>query len=197
MNEIDYYPELCEKLEKYLLSYLPANTSIKYSYNSTLATLVSEIEQGFNIKSSLSKSYLPKLKLDILFGIKSAETKEIVFVLFEVKYLKQLGLAEYSQLVGYLQVAKQINFGILLVVLKSNSTSQLSNDFSEIINMKNLPMEWQLLFSSTDKQYSFKSGICYYTPNNGIDWINTREINGISGFDELAQLISNNDKTNN
>jgi len=192
MNEIDFYPEICAKLEKYLLTYLPENVLIKYAYNNTLPTLVYEIEQSFNLKSKLSITYLPKLKLDILFGIKLADSTDIVFVLFEVKYLKETGLAGYSQLVGYLQVAKKIAFGILLVVLKPDSYSQLSNDFSEIINMKHLPMEWQLKFSATDKKYLFRSGICYYTPNNGIDWINAQESNGISSFEELAKLITNN-----
>ncbi len=190
MNEIEFYPELCLKLEKYLKSYSPVGTTIKYAYNSNLTNLVAVIEREFNLKSSLSLSYLPNLKLDILFGIKLPNKTDIDYILFEVKYLKQLGLAEYSQLVGYLQVAKQIRIGILLLVLKYPSASQLSNDFSEIINMKDIPMEWQLVFDNSKNDYKFNAGICYYVPNNGIEWINTIDVNGISSFENLTSLLN-------
>jgi hypothetical protein len=124
--------------------------------------------------------------LDILFGIKF--DNDISYVLFEVKYLKQLGLAEYSQLTGYLQVAKNIKLGILFLVLKPNSSSSISSDFNEIIRTNNLPMKWKTLISkiSCEDEYSYKTGISYYVPNNGIDWIDTKNIGGISSFEELA-----------
>ncbi len=189
MSEIDFYPELCVKLEKYLLSYLPKRTTIKYAYNNNLSNLIRDIEIDFNIKSSISNSYLPNLKLDILIGINLSGDDDIIYLLFEVKHLKQLSLADYSQLTGYLQVAKQIKFGFLLIVLKEDSSSQLSNVFSDIINMKSLPMDWEIIFAQSGTQYSFNTGICYYVPNNGIDWIDAKEVNGISSFERLSTLI--------
>lgn len=189
MKEIDFYPEICEKFKYYLESYFPENTEISYSYNKTLPQLIDDIENELSCKSEISNKYIPKLKLDILFGIKQKDKKKISFVLLEVKHLNQLGLAEFSQLVGYLQVAKDIKFGVLFIVLKPKSSSPLSNDFHEIIRTNNLPMEWKVILDKNKDTKDFKSGISYYVPNNGIEWIDTREINGISSFEELSSLI--------
>ena len=166
MKEIDFYPEICNKFKKYIISYFPKGTEISYSYNKSLPQLVDEIEKELGHKSSLSEKYIPKLKLDILFGVKLADSENIVFILLEVKDLTQLGLSEYSQLVGYLQVAKDIKLGILFIVLKPKSTSPLSNDFHEIIRTNNLPMEWKVLLDKNKNERDFKTGISYYVPNN-------------------------------
>ena len=189
MKEIDFYPEICTKFKRYLVSYLPVGTKISYSYNKSLPQLIYDIEIELEQKSSLSEKYIPKLKLDILFGIKLENSEDIAFVLLEVKHLTQLGLSEYSQLAGYLQVAKDIKLGVLFIVLKPKSTSPLSNDFHEIIRTNNLPMAWKVLLDRTKDERDFKTGISYYVPNNGIEWINTQELNGISRFKELAKLI--------
>ena len=187
MKEIDFYPEICEKFSNYLTSYLTNDYSIQFAYNQSLPQLISEIEDKFEISNKVSR-FAPKLKLDILFGIKSNKSNEINYLLLEIKYLNQLGLAEYSQLAGYLQVAQNIKFGVLFLVLKPNSNSSLSNDFSEIIRTHNLPMKWKMLVEKKheNKTFDFKTGISYYVPNNGIDWVNTQEIDGISSFEELA-----------
>ena len=144
-----------------------------------------------NCKSHLSEKYIPSLQLDILFGVKIPH-KEISFILFEVKYLNQLALAEFSQLIGYLQVAKVIQFGILLLVAKNPNTYTLSNNFSNILLMKELPMKWSvsLKTNSAESKYEFETGICSYIPNNGIEWIDTNDVNGICGFEELAERLN-------
>ena len=109
--------------------------------------------------------------------------------MLEDKHLTQLGLSEYSQLIGYLQVAKDIELGVLFIVLKPKSTSPLSNEFHEIIRTNNLPMEWKVSLDKNKDERNFKTGISYYVPNNGIEWIDTTELNGISSFEELAKLI--------
>jgi len=109
--------------------------------------------------------------------------------LLEVKHLAQLGLIDYSQLVGYMQVAKEIKFGVLFIVLMPKSTYALSNDFHEIIRTNNLPMEWRGLFDKKKDERDFKTGISYYVPNNGIEWIDTKALNGISSFEEFAKLV--------
>lgn len=189
MKEIDFYPEICKKFKDYLTSYFPSGTEISYSYNKSLPQLIEEIEQELGLKSKLSEKYVPKLKLDVLFGIKLVNSNDIAFILLEVKHLTQLGLSEYSQLIGYLQVAKDIKFGVLFIVLKPKSTSPISNDFHEIIRTNNLPMEWKVLFNKNKDTRDFKTGISYYVPNNGIEWVDTNELNGISSFDELAKLL--------
>ncbi len=189
MKEIDFYPEICEKFKKYLIAYLPNDAEINYSFNKLLPQMIDEINKKFGV-SETNDSYIPKLKLDILFGVKISN-KKLFYILFEVKYLNQLGLAEYSQLSGYLQVAKNIKCGILFLVLKPNSNSSLSNDFNEIIRTNNLPMEWKMMLDTMGKpeEFSYKTGISYYIPNNGIDWIDAKNIGGISSFEELATEI--------
>ena len=74
MKEIDFYPEICEKFKKYTILYFPENTKVAYSYNKTLPQLIGDIEKELGQKSDLSYRYIPKLKLDILFGIKQEKS---------------------------------------------------------------------------------------------------------------------------
>lgn len=144
MKEADFYPEICKRFSSYLISYLPLDSQIFFSFDKRLPQMIEEIESKIGYKSEISKLYLPKLKLDILFGVKIPNKKEPSYILLEVKYLTGLSLAEYSQLLGYLQVAKNITLGILFLVAKPESSNSLSNDFQEIIRTQNLPMEWSL-----------------------------------------------------
>ncbi len=188
MKETDFYNEICNKFRKYLLTYLPNDTRIEFSYNKFLPQMVAEIEEKLGTKSYLSQKFIPALKLDILFGVKFSDN-EIRFILFEVKYLNQLALAEFSQLIGYLQVAKRIDIGILLLVTKNPNGNVLSNEFNQILLMSELPMEWIILLN--ESKYNFDTGICYYIPNNGIEWIQTDQVNGICNFEELAAKLTN------
>jgi hypothetical protein len=189
MKEIDFYPKLCQKIKNYLISYFPENSKIAYSFNKSLDKMVEDIENEMGEKSSISEDYLPKLKLDILFGIKASQADSLSFVLFEVKYLKQLSLSEFSQLVGYLQVAKKIKLGVLLLIEKSFSENKLSNDFAELMRMKYLPMEWKIEWQKAKFKHPLKVGICYYIPNDGIHWIDSSEVMGVSSFQELASFL--------
>lgn len=192
MKEIDFYPEVCEKFERYLIEYLPSGSRISSSFNKSLPQLVEDIESDLGITSSISKSFIPRLKLDILLGVKFPDIDDVVYVLFEVKYLNQLGLAEFSQLVGYLQVSKKINLGLLFLVLKPNSKSPLSNDFNEILLTNNLPMKWEGVFENNETHVPFNTGICHYVKNGGIEWVNTNDVDGISSFEGLATMLMEN-----
>ena len=191
MGEIDFYPELCEKFKKYISSYLPEGTKVESSYSKPLPEMVHEIEDKMGGISSVSKTYMPSLKLDILFGFKIRQS-EIRYVLIEVKYSNNLSLVDFSQLLGYLQVAKNIKIGILLLVARKGGKNALSNDFAKIVDMKELPMEWALLLKEAEgeKKYDFRVGICYYVPSNGLDWFDTKRLKGIDGFETLATAIS-------
>lgn len=187
MNEISFYPEICEKFSKYLACYLPKDSKICYSYNKFLPQMIDEIEMCIGEQSDISKSYIPSLKLDILFGIKTPNSN-IRFVLLEVKYNPQLTLADYSQLMGYLQVARKIDIGILFLVRKQSKANVLSNDFADIVQMKNLPMKWEMKLDN-ESQCKFNSGISYYVPNSEIEWISTEVLCGIDSFVSLSQKI--------
>ena len=188
MNEISYYEEFSLKFLNYLKSYLPENYSVYYSCNKPLDKIISDLEQLSGLCLTDNETYIPKLKVDIVFAICGLNVKPRL-ILTEAKYLNQLRLKDYSQLVGYLHVAKTIDLGLLLLLQKGLSVSKLSSDFQEILRLKKLPMDWIINLKQINETYEFKTGIINYTPGNGIDWIDTREINGISSFDELVKEL--------
>lgn len=190
MNEIGYYEEFSNKFSDYLKSYLADGYSVYFACNKTLDNIIDELEQLSSLQISDDETYIPKLKVDIVFAICGINKKPRL-ILIEAKYLNQLSLKDYSQLVGYLQVAKTIDLGLLLLIQKGLSVNKLSNDFQEIVRLKKLPMDWLINLKQINKTYEFKTGIINYTPGNGIDWIDTKEINGISSFEELADILTN------
>jgi hypothetical protein len=189
MNEISFYGEFSLKFSSYLKSYLPQTYSIYFSCNKTLDIIISDLEQLSGLSIRDNDTYIPKLKVDIVFLICGDKTQPRL-ILIEAKYLNQLSLKDYSQLVGYLQVAKSIDFGLLLLIQKGLWVNKLSGDFQEIVRLKKLPMDWIINLKKSNELYQFKTGIINYTPGNGIDWIDTKELNGISSFDELAIILT-------
>lgn len=187
MKEIDFYKEFADKFIKYLKSYLDDSIEIAYSHNKSLDSMIAEVCDFLGLSNPFPNEYIPKLKLDILFGIKQAN--KVQFILVEAKYLTQLSLKDYSQLIGYLQVAKNIGTGLLLLIIKGNSPSKLSSDFGEILKLNKLPMDWKVTVNNNG--FDFKTGILTYLPGNGINWINTDHVNGISNFEELVDIIKN------
>lgn len=187
-NEISYYEEFSKKFRQYLNTYLSDKYSVFYSYNKTLDFIVSDLESQSGIIIKKEGTYIPKLKVDIVFSI-IGPSKEVRLILIEVKYLSQLSLKDYSQLVGYLQVAKTIGLGLLLLIQKGMSPNKLSNDFQEIVRLKKLPMDWFIDMKDIDEEYNFKTGIINYLPAGGVDWIDTTDINGISSFEELTEIL--------
>ncbi|MDC7241220.1 MAG: hypothetical protein PQJ50_12765 [Spirochaetales bacterium] len=186
-NEISFYPEICEKFSFFLKGLLGSNYLISYSMNKTLPQMILEIEQDLGSDSLLSEDYIPNLKLDILFGVKAKENNRIEFILFEVKYLKQVSLIEYSQMLGYLTVGKGIKTGLLFLVSKSRSSSPVSSELQDIIATGNLPMEFSV--KKNDILHSYHTGLCYYYPGNGINWFNTDPTSGIKSFEHLKTRI--------
>lgn len=185
MNEISFYEEFSKKFSQYLTTYLGEGYKVFYSCNNTLDNLVSNLEKSCGIKIKPDNVYIPKLKLDIVFAI-CGDNKKPRLILIEAKYLDQLSLKDYSQLVGYLQVAKSIELGLLLLIQKGASSNKLSNDFQEIVRLKKLPMDWLIDLKQFNETHNFKTGIISFIPNNGIDWLDTKDIYGISSFDELV-----------
>jgi len=187
-NEISYYEEFSKKFSQYLDTYLGDNYNVFYSCNKTLDFIVYDLEKQSGITIKEEGIYIPKLKVDIVFAITNP-AKKVRLILIEAKYLNQLSLKDYSQLVGYLQVAKTIDLGLLLLIQKGMSPNKLSNDFQEIVRLKKLPMDWCIDMKKINEQYNFKTGIINYLPAGGIDWVDTAGINGISSFEELAEIL--------
>lgn len=188
MSEIGYYEEFSKKFSQYLETYIGKDYKIYYSCNKTLDAIISDLEAFSGISIKQQETYIPKLKVDIIFAVCNSK-REVRLILIEVKYLNQLSLKDYSQLVGYMQVAKTIDLGLLLLIQKETSTSRLSNDFNEIVRLKKLPMDWSIDMRRIKEQYNFKTGIINYFPSNGIDWVDTKDIDGISSFKELAEIL--------
>lgn len=188
MNEISFYREFAEKFSSYLISYLGEDFNVYHSFNKSLDCMVEELEEQAGVSIRIKDDYIPKLKLDICFAVLNKK-KEVKLILIEAKYLNQLSLKDYSQLIGYLQVAKSISLGLLLLIQKGHSTNKLSNDFQEILNLRKLPMDWIMALKAIKEEFSFKTGIISYIPNNGIDWLDTKVLNGISSFEELVEQI--------
>lgn len=128
INEISFYEEFSKKFTKYLKTYLGENHSVYFSSNKTLDIIISDLENLSGITIKEKGKYIPKLKVDIVFAICDVNRK-VRLILIEVKYLYQLSLKDYSQLVGYLQVGKTIDLGLLLLIQKGISANKLSNDF--------------------------------------------------------------------
>lgn len=188
MNEISFYEEFSEKFSQYLNTYLGENYNVLYSCNKTLDVIVTELEKLSGTIIKEKGTYIPKLKVDIVFSVISPE-KRVRLILIEAKYLNQLSLKDYSQLVGYLQVAKNIDLGLLLLIQKGHSVNKLSNDFREIIRLKKLPMDWFIDLKKINEFYFFRTGIINYQSAGLIDWIDTKDIGGISSFQELAIIL--------
>jgi glyoxylate utilization-related uncharacterized protein len=76
---------------------------------------------------------------------------------------------------------------LLLLIVKGTSPNKLSSDFGEILKLNKLPMDWKVTVKNSE--YDFKTGILTYLPGNGINWIETNNINGISDFKQIVQII--------
>ena len=189
MNEISYYQEFSQKFSHYLISYLDNSFQIYFSCNQTLDRIIEDLEKQSGQQLVSEETYIPKLKVDIVFAI-CGNNKKPRLLLIEAKYLNQLSLKDYSQLVGYLQVAKSIDLGILLLIQKDLSINKLSGDFQEIVRLKKLPMDWVINLRALNEHYEFRTGIINYTPGDGIDWFDTSDINGISSFTEIAAICT-------
>lgn len=105
-NEVSFYEEFSKKFSQYLENYLGIGYRIDYSCNQTLDNIIADLEVSLNVVIVEKGEYIPKLKVDIVFAVCDSENK-IRLILIEAKYLNQLALQDYSQLIGYLQVAKK------------------------------------------------------------------------------------------
>ena len=186
--EIKYYPEICKLMRKYLTDALGYEYELACSMNKSLSSMRNEIHTQLGVP--VGETYFPSLKTDIAFGIKSPQGN-VALLLIEVKRGKTLGLMNFSQLVGYLQVAKHIKVGVLLLVNEGAvKGSPLSSDFSSIIDIEQLPADWQVMNRRSGNIHDFKTGICMYTVGNGIDWVDSDNCLGISSWEALKGCLT-------
>lgn len=187
LKETDYYPEICLKMLKYLKDCMGGGCKFACSIKTSLPEMVNDIYAQLGEVGN--EIYYPQLKVDIMIGVKFPNAK-ISLLLLEVKLGSTLSLMNFSQLVGYMQVAKHIEVGLLVLVNKGVKGSPLSSDFASIINVRQLPADWEVLLSKTNEHYNFKTGICMYTPSNGIDWVDSNICSGISSWGNLKDSLT-------
>lgn len=187
LKETDYYPEICLKMLKYLEDCMGGGCKFACSIKTSLPEMVNDIYA--QLGEDGSDVYYPQLKVDITIGVKFPNAK-ISLILLEVKLGSTLSLMNFSQLVGYMQVAKHIEVGLLILVNKGVKGSPLSSDFASIINVRQLPADWKVLLNNTKEHYNFKTGICMYTPSNGIDWVDSSICSGISNWGNLKDSLT-------
>jgi hypothetical protein len=185
-NEIAYYPEICMKMGRYLDDALGGLNRFGSSQNKLLNLMITEIHKNLGVDNP--SIFYPPLKTDIAFGVEFPNGY-ISPMLLEVKRGRTLSLIDYSQLIGYLQVAKHIKVGLLMLVNEGADASQLSSDFKYLIDIQQLNFDWSMTDSVTGEVNVFRTGICVYTPGNGIDWINSKGGNGISSWETLIECL--------
>ncbi len=186
-NEIAYYPEICSKMGRYLDDALEGLNRFTSSQNKLLNLMIAEIHKNLGVSNS--GIFYPPLKTDITFGVEFPNGY-ISPMLLEVKRGRTLSLIDYSQLIGYLQVAKHIKVGLLMLVNEGADASQLSSDFKRLIDIQQLNFDWSMTDKVTGEINVFRTGICVYTPGNGIDWINSKSSNGISDWKTLIECLA-------
>lgn len=191
MQESDFYQEIADKLMHEIGYALPMADEplacvVHNRQYPSLTEMVGQIESVLGAPSGFNKEYVPRLRVDLVAGFKKQGRTSLC--LFEVKYADSLNLMDFSQLIGYMNVAKHIKAGVLLLVQKSAGKAMLSNDFSSILDLGNAPLNVRSVIKSAAKtpEFSFNIGILKLVPDNGFEWCNTEKHCGISNFDDLV-----------
>jgi len=160
-NEVSHYPEITKFIEAQLNSNFRAKgiTDISIFWkNGELTSKIKELIEQYPEKCSCLQAFsrkTPPLNLDIFGVITNGENFEIVIL--EVKLRENVGLAEWSQLLGY-TVVSNAKYG-LLINIDAGASSRLTGiltaeaDASRVVR-KRLPV----------RKSSICSALCSGTP---------------------------------
>jgi hypothetical protein len=133
----------------------------------------------------------PGILTDILVGI-SCGDGNLRLALIEVKGpAKSVGLTDYSQLVGYLQVAELIQVGALLLIENDSSASRVSSELKKVINSGRLLLKWTVLSRNNEDVREHQTGICSCGNSGLIDWEETSTIGGLSTSSQFVMALIN------
>lgn len=189
MREEDFYITIANIVIRDITKHCP-DYEIVFSQNNYLPEMIREIEEKAGGKTPFHRQYIPKLKLDILFGVKKHGEEEVSLFLFEVKYTSALQLIHFSQLIGYMDVAKKIKVGVLFLVEKgSSSPNLLTDDFSSVIQSGELTMRSRALPYNEKTPISRTMGICSWREGAKINWYNTSSMGGITSLQEILAYV--------
>lgn len=187
-KETDYYGRICSRVESHLSTALGAGFKIAAVDNKTAPTLkdqVSQICSRLGIESQGDR--YPQIRTDITFGV-IGSSNELRLGIIEVKGpAKTVGLSEFSQLIGYLQVAQFIEVGVLMLIVDQMPTTILTSDLSSVISTGRLAAKWTVfLASDKNRVFNYETGICAYEIDGSIDFVNTSGIDGFSSWLDIA-----------
>ena len=196
LREVDFYHEIAEKCVKKLSAELDDEYQIGFVHNqmpgnSELRAMVRTLKDQFGIRED--STYVPSLKVDILIGVWHPR-QQLKLMLIEVKYANSLALVDYSQLIGYMQVAQVVPVGLLVIVPK-RGRSEISADFRNYIDMGRLPMLWISPASPMDKLVHLKTGIATYVGGGEFRLENTSASGGLSSWGTVAHSICSTELT--
>jgi hypothetical protein len=144
MTETSYYPEITKFIEMQLQSNFSAkkikNINIYWKIGemkSKIEELIAEYPKECNCLKDFARK-MPPLNVDIFSVITDGEKFELLIL--EIKLLKSVGLANWSQLIGYCLVS-DCKYG-LLININNGASERLVEllrqnvDVSKIIRMK-------------------------------------------------------------
>lgn len=189
-NERSHYNALCSIFEIEVRSSLGRDWDVCCVNNTGHSNLRDQVDQICRqLELPLSGNLFPAILTDVLLGTTNGDGK-LRLAMIEVKGpAKSVGLVDYSQMVGYLQVARLIEVGALLLIEQGAIPSPVSTDLKKLINSGRLLVNWRVSSTVFEEHHNFNAGICSYVPGGFIDWIDLKSMSGISGWTDLANAI--------
>lgn len=189
-NERSHYNALGSIFEIEVRSSLGSDWSVSCVNNTGPSNLRDQVNQICRqLGLPLSGNLFPAILTDVVLGATNGDGK-LRLAMIEVKGpAKSVGLVDYSQMVGYLQVARRIEVGALLLIEQGAIPSPVSGDLKKLINSGRLLVNWRVSSTAFEEHRNFNAGICSYVPGGFIDWIDLKSMSGISGWTDLANAI--------
>ncbi|HMH70258.1 MAG TPA: hypothetical protein VK502_02570 [Candidatus Saccharimonadales bacterium] len=190
MNEVAYYPELAEYLEKTIKANL-TNSSIivKGLYlpeygsqvRSFLSHYISQNKENVSESLKLFAQDVPKLRTDIVILLDNPSTNKFEMIIIEAKLLGSAGLTELSQLIGYSLVTK-IKYG-LLINIKGGASNELAHILETDLDLALVDRKL------TDPPYEVihKIGMMTYNPDTAN--LTSIETSSVKSLPQLVQEI--------
>ena len=189
-NERSHYNALGSIFEIEVRSSLGSDWAVCCVNNTGPSNLRDQVDQICRqLGLPLSGNLFPAILTDVVLGATNGDGK-LRLAMIEVKGpAKSVGLVDYSQMVGYLQVARRIEVGALLLIEQGAIPSPVSGDLKKLINSGRLLVNWRVSSTAFEEHRNFNAGICSYVPGGFIDWIDLKSMSGISGWTNLANAI--------
>jgi hypothetical protein len=194
-REIDFYGEVIDRFKSHIEEFLPSNLELVGLHNQLplcgdFGGMMRVLEKRFSV--NLRNHYFPRLKIDALLASKDQENR-IRMIMIEVKYGNPLRLIDYSQLIGYLQIAK-VCIGGALVLVADKKIETISTDFLKVIELRQVDLAWRVSQPHDDHVYEFKAGLALCDIGNGTHLLDTRNNFGIAEWSEFADLLVHSDQ---